>query len=242
MIESDSEMAAFGGDDAKEKTVAAKAGPSRRALFTTGAAAGVTRLANPHQSFGDEVRQSPTVAREANVRDFGSAGDGRTDETLAFQKALDTAHGNGGGSVYAPTGRYLIRGVLTISPGVALRGSFSCVPSHAGIRDQGQVKAGEDGTVLLAIAGRGKEDGDPFVTLNTNSSVSGLTIYYPDQSVDGIPLPYPWSIAMRGKNPAAFDLELLNPYQGIYASRNERHNIRNISGQPLRRGIWVDAT
>jgi hypothetical protein len=46
---------------------------------------------------------------------------------------------------------------------------------------------------------------------------------------------------MRGKNPAAFDLELLNPYQGIDASQNERHNIRNISGQPPRRGIWVDA-
>ena len=46
---------------------------------------------------------------------------------------------------------------------------------------------------------------------------------------------------MRGKNPAAFDLELLNPYQGIDASQNERHNIRNVTGQPLRRGIWVDA-
>jgi hypothetical protein len=46
---------------------------------------------------------------------------------------------------------------------------------------------------------------------------------------------------MRGKNPAAFDVELLNPYQGIDASRNERHNVRNIYGQPLRRGILVDA-
>jgi hypothetical protein len=31
------------------------------------------------------------------------------------------------------------------------------------------------------------------------------------------------------------------PLPGIDASRNERHNIRNICGQPLRRGIWVDA-
>jgi hypothetical protein len=90
-------------------------------------------------------------------------------------------------------------------------------------------------------AGQGHEDGQPLLTLNTNSSVSGLTIYYPNQVLDGDPIAYPWAIAMRGKNPAAFDLELLNPYQGIDASHNERHNIRNITGQPLRRGIWVDA-
>ncbi len=90
-------------------------------------------------------------------------------------------------------------------------------------------------------AGRGNEHGTPFLTLNTNSSVCGLTIYYPEQITDSEPEPYPWAIAMRGKNPAVFDLELLNPYQGIDASQNERHNIRNITGQPLRRGIWVDA-
>jgi hypothetical protein len=94
---------------------------------------------------------------------------------------------------------------------------------------------------LFVTAGRGSEDGKPFLTLNTNSSVSGLTFYYPEQVLDESPVPYPWTIAMRGKNPAAFDLELLNPYQGIDASKNERHNIRNITGQPLRRGIWVDA-
>jgi hypothetical protein len=77
--------------------------------------------------------------------------------------------------------------------------------------------------------------------LNTNSSLAGLTIYYPEQVIDAAPIAYPWSITMRGKNPAAFDLELLNPYQRIDASHNERHNVRNICGQPLRRGILVDA-
>jgi hypothetical protein len=91
------------------------------------------------------------------------------------------------------------------------------------------------------VSGRGSEDGTPFLTLNTNSSVCGLTIYYPEQQLDSEPVAYPWTIAMRGKNPAVFDVELLNPYQGIDASRNERHNIRNVTGQPLRRGIWVDA-
>jgi hypothetical protein len=43
------------------------------------------------------------------------------------------------------------------------------------------------------------------------------------------------------ENPAVQDVELLNPYLGIDASQNELHNIRNVTGQPLRRGIWVDA-
>jgi hypothetical protein len=74
-----------------------------------------------------------------------------------------------------------------------------------------------------------------------NSSVAGLTIYYPEQQATSPPIPYPWTIAMRGKNPAVLDVELLNSYQGIDASQNERHLIRNVAGQPLRRGVWVDS-
>ena len=213
---------------------------SRRGLLTMGAAAGIAGWmgARPSAAALNE-QQQPSY--EANVRSLGARGDGASDDTAAFQKALDAVHRAGGGVVYAPAGRYLFRGVLKIPEGVSLRGSFQCVPSHTGIRDPGQVKPGEDGTALLVTAGRGNEDGEPFLTLNTNSSVAGLTFYYPEQVTDAVPIAYPWTIAMRGKNPAAFDLELLNPYQGIDASRNERHNVRNISGQPLRRGIWVDA-
>jgi hypothetical protein len=226
-------------DHPGNKSIAAKVG--RRALLTKGSAAGLVALAGAHAELRAEDRhQQPTTA-EANVKDFGAVGDGRNDETSAFQRACDTVHRNRGGLVYVPPGCYLFRGELTIPDGVSLRGSYSCVPSHTGIRDQAQLKPGEDGTALLVTSGRGKEDGEPFITLNTNSTVSGLTIYYPEQVADGVPVKYPWTIAMRGKNPAVFDVELLNPYQGIDASRNERHNIRNISGQPLRRGIWVDA-
>jgi len=36
-------------------------------------------------------------------------------------------------------------------------------------------------------------------------------------------------------------VELLNPYNGIDAAQNERHLIRDVQGQPLRRGIYVDS-
>ena len=214
---------------------------SRRDILSLGGAAGMMSvLGAPGVAYGavpgHEAAQSPL-----SVRSFGAAGDASTDDTAAFQRALDAAHTSGGGVVYAPPGRYLFKGVLEIPDGVGLRGSYLCVPSHNGIRDHGQPKPGDDGTALFVTAGRGSEEGKPFLTLNTNSTVSGLTIYYPEQVTDEDPIPYPWTIAMRGKNPAAFDLELLNPYQGIDASQNERHNIRNVTGQPLRRGIWVDA-
>ena len=228
-------------NDAKEQEIKPQFSTfqSRRKLLAMGTAAGLAGFLAAPMSAQDNRESS--VANEANVTNFGARGDGVSDDTAAFQRALDSVHSARGGLVYAPPGRYLFRGVLNIPDGVTLRGSFHCVPSHTGIRDHGQRQPGDDGTAFLATAGRGKEDGEPFITLNTNSSVAGMTIFYPEQVADAVPVAYPWTIAMRGKNPAAFDLELLNPYQGIDASRNERHNIRNICGQPLRRGIWVDA-
>src|SRR5205085_4917354 len=64
--------------------------------------------------------------------------------------------------------------------------------------------------------------------------------FYPDQKIDDVPTPYPYTIAMRGKNPAVLDVELLNAFNGIDAATSERHLIRNVCGQPLRRGIYVD--
>jgi hypothetical protein len=213
---------------------------SRRDLLSTGAVAGLAALWAP-QAQAQVNAHGTNIPGALHVQGFGAAGDGKTDDTAAFQKALDAGAQHGGGTVYAPPGRYLLKGALNLRGGVTLRGSYGCVPSHTGLRNPGQAKPGDDGTALLVTAGRGVEHGEPFLTLNTNSTVVGLTVYYPEQIEDAEPLPYPWTIAMRGKNPAVVDVELLNVYQGIDASRNERHNIRNVTGQPLRRGIWVDA-
>lgn len=176
-----------------------------------------------------------------NVLEFGAVPDGRTDCTAAFQRALDEAGRQGGGVVYAPRGQYRFEGSLQVPPGVTLRGVWESVPAHNGIRDRGLPKPTDDGTTFLVTGGAGSEDGPPFITLNHNSTLQGVVIYYPDQDPETEPKPYPWAIAMRGKNPAVLAVELLNPYQGIDASQNERHLIRDVHGQPLRRGILVDA-
>ena len=174
-----------------------------------------------------------------SVMDFGAKGDGKTDDTKAFQKALDS-FGTMGGTVYVPRGVYLFAGSLNVPQAVTLKGSIESVPAHNGIRDQGLPKPGDDGTTFLVTGDKGNENAPPFITLNTNSTLRGVVLYWPLQDPEKEPDPYPWGVAMRGKNPALLDVEMLNTYNAIDASKNERALIRNISGQALRRGIYVD--
>jgi len=196
-------------------------------LFTVGA-------------LGGEAVQGP-VSDYFNVRSFGAAGDGQTDDTAAFQKALDAAAKAGGGVVYAPVGNYFFAGNLNVPNAVTLAGVWQSVPAHNGLRNRGLPKPTDDGTTFLVTGGAGSEDGPAFITLNTNSTLKGVVLYYPQQNIDDIPKPYPWAIAMRGKNPAVLAVEMLNPYNGIDATRNERHLVRDVHGQPLRRGVLVDS-
>ena len=196
-------------------------------------------------SFGDIAYAQGTSSSAAddtvNVRRFGAVGDGKTDDTAAFQKALDATGQTGGGTVYAPRGNYFFAGHLNVPNAVTLAGLWPSVPAHNGLRDAGLPKPTDDGTTFLITEGAGREDGPAFLTLNTNSTLKGVVLYYPNQNADAEPTPYPWAIAMRGKNSAVLAVEMLNPYNGIDATRNERHLIRDVHGQPLRRGILVDS-
>lgn len=175
-----------------------------------------------------------------SVMDFGAKGDGVFDNTAAFQKALDTAGAASGGTVTVPTGRFRFNGPLSIPANVALRGTFAYAPAHAGIRDNNNEKP-VFGSVLEVGTGAGSEEGAPFILLNANAVLQGFTVYYPDQNPKAdAPTPYPYAVAMRGNNPAIIDVELLNPFNGIDASKNQRALVRNVHGQPIHIGIWVD--
>lgn len=58
-----------------------------------------------------------------DVRAFGCKGDGVTDDTANFQAALDAAGLVGGGTVFAPTGRYLLTGGVIVPTSVHLMGA-----------------------------------------------------------------------------------------------------------------------
>ncbi len=190
------------------------------------------------------LASSPAAAQDRpttlDVRSFGAKADGATDDTEAFQRALDAAGKAGGGVVVAPRGNYFFAGHLRVPSAVTLKGVWESVPAHNGLRDAGLPRPTDDGTTFLVTEGAGREGGDAFITLDTNSTLRGVVLYWPKQKEDDAPLPYPWAIAMRGKNPAVIAVEMLNPFDGIDATRNERHLIRDVHGQPLHRGISVD--
>ncbi len=63
----------------------------------------------------------PRAPRGVSVKDFGAKGDGATDDTAAFQKALTTVKG---GAIEIPQGRYRITDILEIKrSGIVLRGA-----------------------------------------------------------------------------------------------------------------------
>lgn len=46
-----------------------------------------------------------------NVREYGAKGNGSSDDTYAIQKAINTAHDDGGGIIFFPAGTYLVSGI-----------------------------------------------------------------------------------------------------------------------------------
>ncbi len=117
-------------------------------------------------------------------------GDNATDDTRAFQTALDTAFNASGGTVYAPPGLFRFTGSLDIKAGVTLQGSFTVVPSHD-VRDGQWI---EDGTVLLPTGSHGVEAGPPFIHVGPNGAVAGLVVFYFLQPRNAQPVPYPYTV------------------------------------------------
>lgn len=54
-----------------------------------------------------------------NVRDYGAAGDGKTLDTAAVQRAIDQCHSDGGGTVLIPAGAFLI-GTVELKSNITL--------------------------------------------------------------------------------------------------------------------------
>jgi len=173
---------------------------------------------------------TPAGLVSTSVTAHGAKGDGKTDDTKAFQKALDSAASKGG-IVAVPAGTYLIAGSLVVPQGVTLRGVWEA-PHNTGLGK---------GSVIYATGSAGKEDGPPLVNLNENSCVKGFTILYPDQDAANVK-PYPWTIQGKGTNCSVIDVTLVNTYKGIDfgTNWNELHYIRNVYGCPLRIGVFID--
>ena len=165
---------------------------------------------------------------------FGAAGNGTNDDTAAIQSALNNAATNGGGIVFLPQGNYLINSSLVVPAQTSLVGVWRAPTTYSQ----------NLGTTLLAVAGASATNGSPFITLQgNNSTLEGVTIYYPNQVANNPPTPYPWAVSGGGgENVTIQNVLLVNPYLGIDLATHTsaRHLVRGVYGQPLLVGIAVD--
>jgi hypothetical protein len=177
-----------------------------------------------------------TMGADLNVRDFGARGDAETDDTDAFQKALDAA-GKIGCRVDVPAGRYAIKGHLGIPQAVTLRGTFES-PARTTYNEGTLAK--ETGSILLAYEGKGDDNATPFITLHDDSHVRGLIIYYPEQTNEIIA--YPWTIRGMGDNCTITAMLIVNPYNCVDFGTKPcgRHYINGLYAQALHTGLFID--
>lgn len=165
-----------------------------------------------------------------DVMNYGAVADAISDNTSAFQLALNAASLNGGGTVYVPSGMYKISGHIVVPTGVELRGIWD-TPHHTMSK----------GSVLFAYEGKNDAQGTPFISLESGSGVRGFTIWYPEQSIQNF-YQYPWSIQTLGDNCWIKDVTLGNTYQGVDLASNSStgHRVSYLAGSPLKTGISVD--
>ena len=164
---------------------------------------------------------------------FGIVADGVTDVTDAIQLALNSISNLGGGALFLPAGKYKVSGTLSIPSRVALRGDWQ----------KPEIGSPVVGTILQAYAGRGDENGTPFIGLSGSSGIKGITIWYPEQLPTDI-RPYPPTIQrVSGGNHSVENVTLVNSYFGFTTYQESITAcpfLRNIYGTPLKTGIEYD--
>ena len=88
-------------------TDASTGGSTRRRMFLRGAATGLAGAAIAVGTTTPAAADTPSDWFD--VKEHGAAGDGSTDDTAAVQAAIDAAATAGGGTVYFPGGKYLVK-------------------------------------------------------------------------------------------------------------------------------------
>jgi len=152
------------------------------------------------------------LAANVNVRDFGAAADGKTDDTDAIVKAIESA--GFGGTVSFPMGTYRVTRTLTIK-GVHLLGNCAGgFPSDADVMPS---------IIVSHTTG-------PCIECRDWSSVHGLAFRY--ESVDWEkPTRYPPTILLAGNGISISNVKIWGAYDAIIAdgkSNIGRVNLENI--------------
>ncbi len=160
-------------------------------------------------------------------------GDGITDDSVAFQNAINAVYnsgGSGGGVVFVPAGSYAFYNNISLPTGVTLHGDW---------KDWTQGTNGLVGTTFKVYAGAGQTNATPFITMNSSTALRDVNIWYPNQNPANI-VGYPFSIQVGGDD-VVQNVVLVNSYQGILAGSAE-FILSTVLGTPLYMGITTVGT
>jgi autotransporter-associated beta strand protein len=173
------------------------------------------------------------VVAVATPQQYGAVADGVTDDSGAFQNAMNAVYnfgGAGGGVVYVPPGNYAFYTNIVIPTGVTLHGDWT---------DWTQSTNGVLGTVFKIYFGAGQTSNTPFIAMNISSGLRDVNIWYPNQNPNVI-VPYPFTIGV-GSDSVIQRVALVNSYQGIESyNGGDKHILSTIVGTPLYKGIALD--
>ena len=142
--------------------------------------------------------------------------DGVGDSTAGIQKALNDCFDNGGGTVYLPSGNYVIKGKIFIPAFVTLRGDWQDPDTGT---DYGTIihvyTESDDGYA------KGKTVSEGTFMLGGSGGVVGMTVYYPKQSLTTVK-PYPFTFYTDGMGAnymlsTVKNVTVINGYRGIGA-------------------------
>ena len=187
------------------------------------------------------------VVADFDATRYGADRSGWKDSTKAIQNALYACQDAGGGTVWLPAGKYLVKDTLEVYAFCTLRGDR---------RDPDKGK-GDYGTLVIADLASG-DDGPSLFRIGGSAAVMGVTTYYPRQSATQ-PVPYNWTFELPGRAwignenymmSTVSDVTMLNSYRGIGISTfasdkgeapsagqvHESSTVRNIRGTALLEG------
>lgn len=165
-----------------------------------------------------------------------------TDSTTAVQTLMDSIAGLADkATIYFPKGNYLFAtGSLNVPQGVQLQGSRESAAYNLGYRYANEPKPMDGrGTTFVVAAGEGSAAGR-FMLLNSLAALRGVSMFWPAELATlAAPKLYPWAVEMFGAGCIVENVELVNPYQGIYSHIGQRQMVQNVVGLPLLTGLYA---
>nr|WP_294894408.1 glycosyl hydrolase family 28 protein [uncultured Pedobacter sp.] len=137
---------------------------------------------------------SNSFAQTYNIKNYGAVADGKTINTVAIQKAIDDCSGNGGGTVYVPSGKF-VTGTISLKSNVNFYLEIGAIiKGSSNIKDYKSYQKEPYGTNYygifythdaqnVAITGNGTIDGNDkaFFDWNTPKKIDSITNSYTRQ-------------------------------------------------------------